>query len=41
MSTEGEHFAIGSTVLPTLSKVLKIESSDFEAENATQKGESL
>ena len=41
ISTRREDFAGGSAVLPTLSKGLEIELSDFEAENATLKGNYL
>jgi len=41
ISTGWEDFAAGSTVLPTLSEALDIELSDFEAENATLKGDYL
>jgi hypothetical protein len=34
-------FACGSAVLPKLSEGLEIELSDFEAEDATVKGDSL
>jgi hypothetical protein len=34
-----EGFAGGSAVLPMLSEGLEIELSDFEAENATLKGD--
>ena len=41
ISTGREDFAGGSAVLPTLSEGLEIELSDFEAENATLKGNYL
>jgi len=41
ISTGREDFAGGGTVLPTLSKGLEIELSDFEAEDATLKGDYL
>ena len=41
ISTGREDFAGGSAVLPTLSKGLEIELSDFEAENETLKGDYL
>jgi hypothetical protein len=41
ISTGREDFAGGSTVLPALNEGLEIELSDFEAENATLKGDSL
>jgi hypothetical protein len=41
ISTGPEDFACGSTVLPTLSKGLDIEPSDFEADNATLNGDYL
>ena len=41
ISTRMEDFAGGSAVLPTLSEGLEIELSDFEAENATLKGDYL
>jgi hypothetical protein len=41
ISTGTEDFAGGSAVLPTLSKGLEIELSDFEAENVTLKGDYL
>jgi hypothetical protein len=39
--TGREDFACGSVVLPTLSEGLEIELSDFEAEDATLKGDSM
>jgi len=39
ISTRREDFAGGSAVLPTLSEGLEIELSDFEAEDAMQKGD--
>jgi hypothetical protein len=41
ISTGREDFACGSVVLPTLSEGLEIELSDFEAEDATLKGDYL
>jgi hypothetical protein len=41
ISTGWEDFAAGSTVLLTLSEGLEIELSDFEAEDATLKGDYL
>jgi len=41
ISTGREDLAGGSAVLPTLSEGLEIELSDFEAENATLKGDYL
>jgi hypothetical protein len=41
ISTGREDFAGGSAVLPTLSEGLEIELSDFEAEDATLKGDYL
>jgi len=41
ISTGREDFAGGSAVLPTLSEGLEIELSNFEAENATPKGDHL
>jgi hypothetical protein len=41
ISTEREDFESGSSVLPTLSEGLEIELSDFEAEDATLKGDYL
>jgi hypothetical protein len=39
ISTGREDFACGSAVLPTLSEGLEIELSDFEAQDATLKGD--
>jgi hypothetical protein len=41
ISTGREDFAGGRAIVLTLSKGLEIELSDFEAENATLKGDSL
>jgi len=41
ISTGREDYAGDSAVLPTLSKGLEIELSDFKAENATLKGDYL
>jgi hypothetical protein len=41
ISTGREDFAVGSAVLRTLSEGLEIELSDFDAENATLKGDYL
>jgi len=41
LSTRREDVAGGSAVLPTLSEGLEIDLSDFEAENATLKGDYL
>jgi hypothetical protein len=41
ISTAREDFAGGSAVLPTLSEGMEIELSDFEAEDATLKGDYL
>jgi len=41
ISTGREDFSSGSAALPMLSEGLDIELSDFEAENATLKGEFL
>ena len=41
ITTGREDFAGGSAVLPTLSKGLEIELSDFEAEGAMLKGDYL
>jgi hypothetical protein len=41
ISTGREDFAGGSGVLPTLSEGLEIELSDFDAEDATLKGDYL
>jgi hypothetical protein len=41
ISTRREDFACGSAVLPTLGKGLEIELSNFEAEDATLKSDSL
>jgi len=41
ISTGREDFTGGSAVLPTLSESWEIELSDFEAENATLKGDYL
>jgi len=39
--SEGRTVAVGRAVLSTLSEGLEIELSDFETENATQKGDYL
>jgi hypothetical protein len=41
IATRREDFSGGSAVLPTVSKGLVIELSDFEAENVTLKGDYL
>jgi hypothetical protein len=39
INTEREDIACGSAIVPTLSESFKIELSDFEAEDATLKGD--